>query len=386
MSDPPTANYHSTSGAAQKSESTYNSTGTLVFPCELDSVFTDTPMRDTGAATPQSTSLVDLSSSGVPSATIHAVTTTHCQALESPLARKLAIPPRTSSKRLSLPLPDDLYEQPMVTAALAATSRRREAKPGSTMWPLLDTDGSEQDNTDTVSDHLEGSTMNDQNHNGMQEHNPDILGSAHIHEKHNSLDSTSTWSMAAGSSLDSDSHEHMETCTRVKRLTGHPIKSGFGPILKIEADADAVILGNGEEVPPIPSGFLNRSQQKLASSLEAQTSQVKKAFTSTTMGLASKATRVVGTDVNSITTSPTPKSRLLQETVVCKENNRSSPVIRSSESSRKASETTSLVPDAMQQVSAFSRSTRPQGTKPAVRKHSPRVYQYPSHGLSKVRI
>lgn len=56
-----------------------------------------------------------------PDMTIHALTTPDEGALESPLARKVAIPPRLSSKRAPVPLPVTSQESQMVvTAAKAA--------------------------------------------------------------------------------------------------------------------------------------------------------------------------------------------------------------------------------------------------------------------------
>jgi hypothetical protein len=77
-----------------------------------------------------------------------------------------------------------------------------------------------------------------------------------------SVVSNSTWSQAAGSSLD----EEADGEVRVKRLSWRTSGSGSGsgPVLTIQADAEAVIMGrNGSipDVPAIPAELPERPQQ-----------------------------------------------------------------------------------------------------------------------------
>lgn len=68
-----------------------------------------------------------------------------------------------------------------------------------------------------------------------------------------SSDSASTWSLAAGSSLDGEPEIRYEGDVRVKRLLWRSSYSGSGPTLRISADADSVLLGRDRSIPAIPA-------------------------------------------------------------------------------------------------------------------------------------
>jgi hypothetical protein len=71
-----------------------------------------------------------------------------------------------------------------------------------------------------------------------------------------SVISNSTWSQAAGSSLDGE-EEEAESEIRVKRLSwrtsGSGSGSGSGPVLTIQADAEALIMGRSNSIPDVPA-------------------------------------------------------------------------------------------------------------------------------------
>ncbi|KAF2868736.1 hypothetical protein BDV95DRAFT_597064 [Massariosphaeria phaeospora] len=78
-------------------------------------------------------------------------------------------------------------------------------------------------------------------------------------------DSSSIWSLAAGSSIDEDPEQEYDSSIRVKRLSGHSFASGLGPILRVASDADFVILGSGDavpEVPPLPATVPHKAPQE----------------------------------------------------------------------------------------------------------------------------
>jgi hypothetical protein len=68
-----------------------------------------------------------------------------------------------------------------------------------------------------------------------------------------SVVSNSTWSQAAGSSLDGEEDE-VESEIRVKRLSWRTSGSGSGsgPVLTIQADAEVLIMGRSNSIPDVP--------------------------------------------------------------------------------------------------------------------------------------
>ncbi|KAF2681017.1 hypothetical protein K458DRAFT_392251 [Lentithecium fluviatile CBS 122367] len=259
-----------------------------------------------GAEWTQTCSSNDLGSSP---ATVHAITTPHDEALDSPLSRKLPIPPRISSKRTSLPLPNKGYQPSVVMAALAATSRRH-SKPGSTKWPMLEAKKdkefrsakaplipkreTELDVEDTGSD----ATTNINIH-GIS----DSADASHFAGTQQTLpDSTSTSSVAAGSSLENQSFQDVESGNRVKRLSGRFTRSGLGPVLRIANDADSVLLGEGlstSSVPPVPDVDASKSpQERSLSALAGRISRQTMSRMSISIGSRSSTPQLVENEMS----------------------------------------------------------------------------------------
>ncbi|KAJ4988826.1 hypothetical protein SVAN01_05633 [Stagonosporopsis vannaccii] len=188
----------------------------------------------------------------------HALSTNNNVALNSPLAHKqqtspvVTIPPRNSSKRDSLPLAststDNLTSQ-------SSSASFRPVKSGSTKWPVL------ADTADTAPEVFPRKYPNDRDICSFQHHlvaepesnQPASLADAGtIQSRSGSINSVSTWSSGAGSSLKNVSETYCEGSFRIKRLSGRSYDCGPGPVLKISADADAVILGWEESIPAVP--------------------------------------------------------------------------------------------------------------------------------------
>lgn len=199
---------------------------------------------------PVKSSHADIGEGFAPDTTIHALATPDEKALESPLARKVAIPPRVSSKRAPVPISVTLQESQMVHAAAMAASRRRAAGMDDTQWPLPNTEGNYP--FGIIEPQLEPAKMtslNDartRNAHGLSD-SRDTYHNATLHRA--SAYSASSWSQAAGSSIYDDEPEFEEPGYRTKRISDHSSKSEPGPLLKISEEADAILLG---KEPPMP--------------------------------------------------------------------------------------------------------------------------------------
>jgi hypothetical protein len=192
--------------------------------------------------------------------TIHAVATPDDEALASPLTRKVAIPPRVSSKRAPVPFYVTPPKSQMVHATATAASRCREAKSGDAQWPLLNIEGNNA--SDSMELHIEsvkttrlgGNDACLSNAHGVS----GSLDTYNIAKSHPvSTDSGSPWSQAAGSLMCNGEPQAQEPGYRTKRLSDHCSKSEPGPLLKIAEDADAILLG--KDMPPLPDMTASRS-------------------------------------------------------------------------------------------------------------------------------
>ena len=185
---------------------------------------------------------------------LHAFSTNTKVAIDSPLAHKqqtspiMLIPPRTSSKRSSLSLldtaRDGLFAQP-------PSALLWPIKPDPTKWPVLEA------TADLFSKHQ----MTQEDSNSHQQRltvepdgiEPALLDDRFVSQSHyGSVDSVSTWNLAAGSSLDKEPEVDYEGTVRVKRLSWHSSNPDAGPTLRISADADAVLLGRDDYIPAVP--------------------------------------------------------------------------------------------------------------------------------------
>ena len=157
----------------------------------------------------------------------------------------VVIPPRTSSKRNSLP-PSCIAtdELPTRTSSLSF----RPVKPGYTKWPFLPADVIDR-TTDT---HINGEHVDKEAK--TEDGGPVTMDSANPEDSnYGSIDTTSTWSLAAGSSLNDEPEVYYEDDVRVKRLSWHSCNSETGPTLKLSADADAVLLGRISSILEVPT-------------------------------------------------------------------------------------------------------------------------------------
>ncbi|KAJ4292541.1 hypothetical protein N0V90_009204 [Kalmusia sp. IMI 367209] len=311
-------------------------TALLTTRCDLEptQMLATTPDGYNTSATSQNAMLIDLDPSS--GATVHAITTSDDEALESPLARKLALPSRISSKRVSLLAPSQLQEIQLVEAADSASPHQREGKEGNTKWPLLETEAHGTSNvTKPLTECSEAEDLSDSN--AIRAHDmPESTDTHHIAvSKRASLDSVSIWSMAAGSSIDDDeSDADAFPYNRIKRLSDHSFKSGLGPILRIADDADVVLLGDG--VPPVPS-IPRQSTSSLAGRLSRQT------VSRLPGGMISRASvtqPVDGNNSSSVTTrispiGPTYPSKKTSARIEPKSS--SSPIVPSTRASRRSS-------------------------------------------------
>ena len=228
----------------------------------------------------------------------HAFSTSTEVAIESPLAHKgrtlpaVSIPPRISSKRSSLPFPDKSQNE---TPMQPPTDPARSVKPGSTQWPVLKTTAGpvliEQSTAGKLHGHeQEPSAEPEQDH--LAFYGPTPATQSH----YGFIDSASTWSLAAGSSVNDELEVEYEGTVRVKRLSWHASNTGSGPTLRISADADAVLLGRDNSIPAVPA---------LPEVVPRETSEER--FLSTFPGRVSKQVLVKMTTSTS-SRSPTPSS------------------------------------------------------------------------------
>ena len=157
----------------------------------------------------------------------------------------VVIPPRTSSKRNSLP-PSCIAtdELPTRTSSLSF----RPVKPGCTKWPFLPADVIDR-TTDT---HINGEHVDKEAK--TKDGGPVTMDNANLEgSNYGSIDTTSTWSLAAGSSLNDEPEVYYEDDFRAKRLSWHSCNSETGPTLKLSTDADAVLLGQISSIPEVPT-------------------------------------------------------------------------------------------------------------------------------------
>jgi hypothetical protein len=188
--------------------------------------------------------------------TFHALSTDTKVAMTSSLEPKqetslsVVIPPRTSSKRNSLP-PSCIAtdELPTRTSSLSF----RPVKPVSTKWPFLSADVIDR----TTDIHINGEHVDKEAK--TEDGGPVTMDSADPEDSHyGSIDTTSTWSLAAGSSLNDEPEVYYEGHVRVKRLSWHSCNSETRPTSKISADADAVLIGRISSIPAVPT-MLNQA-------------------------------------------------------------------------------------------------------------------------------
>lgn len=182
----------------------------------------------------------------------HAFSTNSKVPMDSLLAYKQqtlpakAIPPRISSKRDSLPLPDTAVDE----SPTQPSASLRPGKSGCTRWP--DLAAAEEATEIQVDNRACGSDQRLSTE--PDSHEPVSFDGADVIQSHfGSIDSVSTWSLAAGSSLNDDAEVNYEGSVRVKRLSWHSSNPGTGPTLRISADADAVLLGRDESIPAVPA-------------------------------------------------------------------------------------------------------------------------------------
>jgi hypothetical protein len=119
-----------------------------------------------------------------------------------------------------------------------------------------------------------------------------------------SVVSNGAWSQAAGSSLDGE-EQQAESDIRLKRLSWRTSGSGSGsgPVLTIQADAEALIMGHSDsipDVPAIPAELPHRSlQHRSLSSLAGRMSRNAASRLSSINTSSSPAPATAGTGPNS---------------------------------------------------------------------------------------
>ncbi|KAJ4366115.1 hypothetical protein N0V83_007750 [Neocucurbitaria cava] len=197
-------------------------------------------------------------------AAFHAISTDSDSAMESPLARKksavgmILVPPRISSKRSSLPLPD---QNVLGFSTPRPSLRSRQAELDTEKWPLLQEQDTEQHvgSDSLLSPEEQTATAMSAQDQPQVAHDLTLRVSqptgvnSTVQYATGSLRSNSSWSMAAGSSLDGEPGTDHEDGTRVKHLSKHSSASEPGAKLTIKSDADAVLHGRDTPVPDVPS-------------------------------------------------------------------------------------------------------------------------------------
>jgi hypothetical protein len=169
----------------------------------------------------------------------------------------LSVPQRVSSKRISLPL---LSSDKSMLASEAPSVSTRQVRPGSTKWPILE---EIQDDRRL----LEISALSQQRSDlqnladsqsrpvsGFTQQFAESVSTSHMAQsQYGSIDSASTWSMAAESIQNDEPECEYEGDTRIKRLSWHSSSSGNGPVLKIAMEADSILLQEEAAVPKVPA-------------------------------------------------------------------------------------------------------------------------------------
>ncbi|UPX13173.1 uncharacterized protein EKO05_0003697 [Ascochyta rabiei] len=182
----------------------------------------------------------------------HAFSTNTEVAIRSPLACKrrtppsVLIPPRISSKRGSLPISGKTHNEVPIPHV---SDPSRLVKSCSTKCPVLETAAGLPLSGQLPTEELE--TDKQQRSLGTKHGELAFPGTTPATESHyGSIDSISMWSLAAGSSLDDEPEAYYEGSVRVRRLSTNPFS---GPILRISAEADAVLLGRDDSMPAVPA-------------------------------------------------------------------------------------------------------------------------------------
>lgn len=183
------------------------------------------------------------------SKSFHALSTDSNIAMGSPHVPKqqtiaaIAIPPRISSKRVPLLSPDtsagESHKQ--FSASLrpenAGCNKLPNSAAGEETGVLVDSIVNDE--------HLLAEPENSQQFS---------FDGADVAQPHyGSIDSVSTWSLAAGSSLADEAGVNDEGSARVKHLSWHSSDPRTGPTLRIAVDADEILLGQDREIPTVPT-------------------------------------------------------------------------------------------------------------------------------------
>ncbi|KAL5443670.1 hypothetical protein PMIN07_010561 [Paraphaeosphaeria minitans] len=356
-------------------------TGVLDYPYRWS---TNPYEQKTGSSSlsPIQASYTDIEEGLVPDKTIHTLTTRDEEALESPPARKVAIPPRVSSMRAPGPYSVTSQESQMVNTAATAGYHRRETRMGDKQWPLLNTEGNRPSSIAELQ--LEPAKMTSfsgdntctRNAHGVSE-SMDTYHTANSHRA--AALSASSWSHVAGSSIYDDEPQLEERGYRTKRISDHASESEPGPLLKISDEADAFLLGR---VPPLPENTTIKSTLR-EGSLSAITSRTVSRLSA---GVSRSKTHQTITG-RAATRLSTPSE--LQQTSV---TSWSTPTLESNDTVRKRSfnstpKITTITSTGIDQPFttplSFSNTSRSK-TSPALARISPRVEVSPSYARSTV--
>ncbi|KAF2259793.1 hypothetical protein CC78DRAFT_591377 [Lojkania enalia] len=210
---------------------------------------------------------------GTADMTTHAISTLHGEALDSPLAYKyvsnahetrLVDNPQSSSNKSSIPVP---ARGSSIQGTQKTLIRAPSVRPGSTKWPLLNSNIPADSKLSGVGGSEPKSSNEEQS----------------IHTFHTSLTEQNSKGSMSLSEMTTAIHpkleqeEGLDSGNRVKRLSNHSINSGLGPILKIAEEADSVIFGKSSpmsETPPFPNSTSRRlSQERSFSALAGRISR-----------------------------------------------------------------------------------------------------------------
>ena len=196
----------------------------------------------------------------------HAISTDTDTPLDSPLAHKssalvtVTIPPRISSKRTSLP---SLAQDEPDSLTLSSSLDSRQARLSSTKWPVLDGTESQtaesfikaaflEDEQTATAVSTKSSLMHPQEADSeASQINKHCHAATTQHDSSKEEDANS--SMVAESSSEDGQAKYHRSSTRVKRVSWRSNSSESGPVLTIFEDADAVLLGQDDSIPNVPT-------------------------------------------------------------------------------------------------------------------------------------